>query len=419
MKKSCAILSLILLVTSAWAYSQRIDEKKLSFQYIQLPAEAVRNIYSYNIIIIPAYEDDIKVRQAAFRQKVKAADDQYNAEMTDYLNKVRAVEDKYNTDLDSYTKRMKNYKPGMNIDTTRPVKKLPPGPRKITYTEETYYKTYDTKVLADMIKLEGYQNSPSDALNITITLKGFQMQQPALKTVDYKYSENNVAKIGKKYYYEILYRHPTNVKAEASGKILTDFPLDQSNQFRSASTSQYLNEQELKDYWEQNKEIFIEPLQDQIVKDNISAINQIINEKYGYLKKSREIEINVPKEKKISYDEYAQAYIHAVAGYNNIINADNKAQYTADLRTAIGIWEKALTESNLKDKKARINEKVTAITMLNLAEAYMWLDDYRSAEMYLNKMSTINLAGRDKKMAAGIRYFMGTKKARYEANIVK
>jgi hypothetical protein len=127
----------------------------------------------------------------------------------------------------------------------------------------------------------------------------------------------------------------------------------------------------------------------------------------------------VPKEKKISYDEYALAYVNVVAGYNNIINSDNKAQSDADLKNAIRIWEKALTESDLANKKARINEKVTAVTMLNLAEAYMWLDDYRNSEMYLNKMSTINLAGRDKKMAQSIRAFMLDKKNRYDLNNLK
>ncbi|MFL5731149.1 MAG: hypothetical protein ACJ75J_16800 [Cytophagaceae bacterium] len=417
--KKIFTLPLILLLISPWCYSQKIDEKKLSFQYIQLPAEPVRNIYSYNAVVIPAYEDDINARKEAFRQKVKAADDQYNAEMSDYLNKVRAAEDKYNSDLDAYTKRMKNYKPGMNIDTAKPKKNLPPGPRKVTYTEETYSKTYDPKMLADIIKLEGYQNSTANALNISVTLRGFQMQQPVVKTADYKYKENNVDKVGKKYYYEIQYKHPMNVKAEASGRTLYEASPEQLNGWKTASTGQYLTEQELKDYWDQNKDIFTSPLQDQIVKENMAAINQLLNEKYGYIKKSREIEINVPKEKKISYDEYAQAYVSAVAGYNNIINPDNKAQYTSDLKNAIQIWEKSLSESNLKDKKARINEKVTAITMLNLAEAYLWLDDYRSAEMYLTKMSTINLAGRDKRSAEGIRYFMAEKKKRYDANTMK
>jgi hypothetical protein len=418
MKKIFSLFIFLAFLSTA-LFSQKIDEKKFSFQYIQLPAESVRNIYAYNVLIIPTYEDAIKVRQYAFRQKVKAADDQYNADMTDYLNKVRAAEDKYNADLDDYTTRMKAYKPGMNIDTAKPIKNLPPGPRKVTYTEDTYLKTYDPKILSEMIVLGGYQKSPDNCLKISIALKGFQVQQPILKTTDYRYTENNAKKIGRKYNYEILYRHPMNVKVESGGRVLAEFSPDQLNQFTSASTSQYQTEEALNNYWNEHKDSFNDPLQDQIVKDNITAINQILNEKYGYLKKSREIEINVPKEKKISYDEYALAYVNVVAGYNNIINSDNKAQSDADLKNAIRIWEKALTESDLANKKARINEKVTAVTMLNLAEAYMWLDDYRNSEMYLNKMSTINLAGRDKKMAQSIRAFMLDKKNRYDLNNLK
>jgi hypothetical protein len=418
MKKIYNLL-IILLCFVNFTQAQKIDEKRLSFQYIQLPAEPIRNVYSYFTIINPAYEADINSRKQAYAQKVKAADDLYNSEMDAYLKNVKAAEDKYNADLAAYNKRMKTYKPGMNIDTAKPVKKLPPGPIKASFTEEVYPKVFDQKMLAEKIKLEGYQNNPTNALTITITLRGFQMQQPVLKDTEYKYTENNVQKVGKKFHYDIQYKHPINLKTEVTGRVLSDGSLEQFNQYRTASTQKFATEQELKDYWEENKEIFTSPLQDQIVNDNMAAINQILNEKYGYLKKSREIEINVPKDKKINYDEYAQAYVSAVTGYNNIINPDNKAQASADLKTAIGIWEKALTESDLKNKKARINAKVTAVTMLNLAEAYLWLDDYRTAEMYLTKMSTLNLAGRDKRMADNIRYFMSAKKARYEANNAK
>jgi uncharacterized protein YegJ (DUF2314 family) len=64
----------------------------------------------------------------------------------------------------------------------------------------------------------------------------------------------------------------------------------------------------------------------------------------------------------------------------------SKDQVMADIKKAIAIWEKALTESNTKDRKGRVNENVTIATDQNLAEAYMWINDFRSAEMYLNRI---------------------------------
>tara|TARA_B100000809_G_C15007138_1_gene483638 strand:+ start:436 stop:654 length:219 start_codon:yes stop_codon:yes gene_type:complete len=48
--------------------------------------------------------------------------------------------------------------------------------------------------------------------------------------------------------------------------------------------------------------------------------------------------------------------------------------------SGIAIWETALEESNPGDNKSRINKKITALLYVNLAEAYMWMDDFDIAE---------------------------------------
>ena len=54
------------------------------------------------------------------------------------------------------------------------------------------------------------------------------------------------------------------------------------------------------------------------------------------------------------------------------------------LDQAINAWKAILTESNLSDDKARINDKVTAMIQCNLAELYSWRGDYDQAELHKN-----------------------------------
>jgi hypothetical protein len=410
------IFAILISLLIPKASGQKIDEKKITIDYIQLPAVAVnKNIVNCNPVVILGYIADNDAAKEAFNQKVKKADDQYNLEMQDYLNKVREAEDKYNKDLDEYEARMKKNKPG--TDTTRPVKKLPPGPRKATFTEGTYLNLYDPLFLASYVKLEGFKTGKDNALTFNIIFKGFEFVAPELVPVTYKYKENGKQMLGLKYQYKVLYRHPVTIKPESPQGPLPEMNTDMLNEYKTAETAMYPTEEELKAYWEQNKTTFLSSLQDQIVKDNMTVINQLLNEKFGYLKKKREIEINVPNDKKISYNEYADAYVLVLSGYNMIGSGGSKEQVNADIKKAIAIWEKALTESNTTNKKARINEKVTIATNQNLAEAYMWVNDYRSSEMYFNKLTLLNLSGKDKKALEKNREFMKFQKARYEAQL--
>jgi hypothetical protein len=407
------ILFLVFFMNSA-SFSQKIDEKKIIIDYIQLPSVPInKTIANYNPIVILAYEADINASKEAFKQKVKKAEDQYNLEMQNYLNKVREAEEKYNKDLDEYESRMKNFRQG--TDTTKPVRQSFTGPRKITYTEGNYLNMYDPVFLASYIKIEGFKNNSDNALTLKVFFKGFESVAPELVPVTYKYKVKGKQMLGLMYQYKILYRHTAAIKPQTPQGPLPEINPDVLNEYKIAETATYATEEELKSYWEKNKDLFLNSLQDQIIKDNMITINQLLNEKFGYLKKKREIEINIPTEKKFSYNDYADAYVNVLSGYNMIGTGGSKDQVMADIKKAIAIWEKALTESNTKDRKGRVNENVTIATDQNLAEAYMWINDFRSAEMYLNKLTLLNLSGKEKKALEKNREFMKFQKARFDA----
>ncbi|MCH2232637.1 MAG: hypothetical protein MK078_00185 [Crocinitomicaceae bacterium] len=56
----------------------------------------------------------------------------------------------------------------------------------------------------------------------------------------------------------------------------------------------------------------------------------------------------------------------------------------AKLTEAINMWLETLKESNVGDKKSRINKKVTALFYACLAETYLWINEFDKATHYAN-----------------------------------
>ena len=63
----------------------------------------------------------------------------------------------------------------------------------------------------------------------------------------------------------------------------------------------------------------------------------------------------------------------------------------------------------------RVNDKVTAVTRLNLAEAYIWINDYSNAELQLDKTRFLDL-NKFTRLAAKQKGLVDDQKARFEAN---
>ena len=85
------------------------------------------------------------------------------------------------------------------------------------------------------------------------------------------------------------------------------------------------------------------------------------------------------------------------------------------IEKGITIWESALEESNTGDSKSRVNKKVTALLYANLAEAYMWTNDFDSADNYLQKAKVAGVS-KYKNFGKKLQGVLNGLKARYEAN---
>jgi hypothetical protein len=85
---------------------------------------------------------------------------------------------------------------------------------------------------------------------------------------------------------------------------------------------------------------------------------------------------------------------------------------------AIAIWEKALSEADYENKKARIDSKVARHIYYNLTLAYLWIDDFVKAREYAQGRKK-DVGSWDKNFLSGIRIlsdFIDNRARRHEAN---
>ena len=85
------------------------------------------------------------------------------------------------------------------------------------------------------------------------------------------------------------------------------------------------------------------------------------------------------------------------------------------MEEAVALWNKALAESNPKDKKARIDAKVTAAALLNAAEANVWLNHFDEAELLLAKLKLLDIS-RYNEAAKELSVVLLDQRARFQAN---
>jgi len=113
-----------------------------------------------------------------------------------------------------------------------------------------------------------------------------------------------------------------------------------------------------------------------------SALNQatsFLNGALTFTYVPQEFSVYYVKDKDGLYADLTKASETALAAYKELNGNSEDAAARGQLREAVTIWEKALTESNPELKDARINKKVSMILGENLGHAYLYLMDFEKA----------------------------------------
>jgi tetratricopeptide (TPR) repeat protein len=418
MKKTTKIIvGLAVFLMTLTLSAQDIDYNDISFDYIQLPMKPLQDktIKNSRSKVVLKYMDDINAAKGSYQDRVKQAEEDYQKAMEFYYVQQKMADDQYNKEMDEWNKKSLAEKILLG-DKNKPQKKYISQPYKQMPVEQKYQKSFDTEMLASKyFKLEGFNNAPG-GLSITVKLLGFDSQDPELVTSTVSTTNAQKQQITlTKYKYNIKYKHPMGYAVDLNGNMLyEDFPIETTN-YSSVITQEFDNQSALQSWWNGAKEGFLNNLQEKIVNDNCQRLGTIINNNYGYRKITHKTELMIVDEKE-NYNDIKDAYAAALAGYNALSGDMTKSAAIPNIRKAIDLWESAMKESNPESKKARIDRNVTKVLLVNLQQAYMWVDEYEKSQACFDKLMAMDPDKDNRKRAEAIRNMAADMKERWNAN---
>lgn len=441
MKKYLSLL-VMQLCCCLFAFSQDIDKIKTTFDYIRLPLKPLdKEVKNYTSKVVLGYVEKVGMDKASaekkysadmeeYNKKVAEAEETYKSDMIEYEKRKKEAEDKYAKEKEEWDKKstgkklleksfLDESKPKLQLPS-HPYKKLPVRPVFTDPESAKIQKIFNTDELAStMLRLDGYPNSKENAVSIVVTMMGFEYKDPPLvdikETSSYQTSTKSTVKQNF-YSYNISYKHPMSMRIETGKGVITDEYIEAFNNYTINKTTAFKTQYELEQWWVKNKDAHMANLVDKAAIDNLKYIDSLLNSNHGYTKIKRESEIRLVRDKKINYDDFQQAYESVASGYNLLAESPDKKPAIPAIQKAVEIWEAALKESNLSDKKARIDADVTIATVFNLIEATIWTDDYARSASLIAKLNTLDPSKKEKREAEELNDFLKLQKLRYEAN---
>ena len=407
-------LALFLLLSFS-AVSQNIDYANIKVDYIRLPLKPVsKDVVNYQPLIIADYLQKIEQQKADQQAASAKAEADYQQALKQYWSKRNQDSLLYENSLNVWFRLT----PQQQAVTPRPQMPSSTVPIKAITNELVLEKTFNLDLLASTnIKLEGFSKLPEKALIIQMNLSGFEKdeaksttQKKQIKRADGKTIDSTV------FMYQFNYRHIIKLKIiQPDGKFLTDEAFGPSLGFSTYSSKFFANQVDLDNYWRTAQASEIGNTQEKIVTDNLKSINEMINSNYGYVPQSRQVVVGYVNEKKL-YDDFKDALSNAKNAYAIIGKKETNAQGLDYLQKAITTWETAMKESNPSNKKARVDEDVTECLLMDLSEAYVWLNDFTRAQEYLTKLDAFKLSMKEKNIKAGTKAFLTDQSIRVAAN---
>ncbi len=372
------LLATALLFSGAVSFGQNINDHKISFNYIQLPLLKIDTQFDqYNVTVEHAYlqanEDSttmFQARQAVALQFFQDASARYYREI-DSLDRL-------------HLQNMAAWEKSVNSGTTNPDGSTPAQPVAPVYPQPPVMENVEAPILhsnfeenqaEQRINLSGYEKGEGE-VEITITIHPIR----SIRIL----SEKKGTGATTKYEYKARYVLPIGLRvANPSQGIMMETMLFEGEMTYNMPTQKSKYDHQL--YMMDNKETFYRQLETHARQNALSRANDHLNNQFGFVERSRTAEIySVKSFKGFDYSDVTNAFTQTTLALQQVSSDRDRSSAMAQINTAINTTETILAESNLNDKKSRINSKVTAMLQCNLAELYLWKADFNKADGLAN-----------------------------------
>jgi hypothetical protein len=392
-------LFLLILILTLNLTAQNIKSEDITYNFIKLPLKPVSpKVENYNSSITAIYEAENNKLLALFEADKARAEADYQREMSEYPAKIKAADDKYEREMKAWDEKstaLKIVEKQLLNENNRPVKDYVGAPYRKTISPPVLKTSYDYPSLAaTYLKIDGYKKADMNALTYQVTLQGFEHSQPMIKSEIKKEVSrvNNVSTTYDVTYYYIEYnfRHPMSVRVANTNNQdviflapteLTEFKTYKSTSQKTSPSADFT--------------FLLKKSEESILKENLSFINHLVNDQIGYEVTPRNSSLDYVKSKNDAHADIMEAYNNQMIGLKSLLT--NEPLATQKLNEAVAAYKNILIESDLFDKKARIDKDVTISIHFNLLEAYFAQRKTLEAEAVLDALTQIDLSKREKK----------------------
>jgi hypothetical protein len=393
-------LFVVFFILGGVVFGQNIKSEDLKYNYVKLPTTPIQpRVANYQSSLSSASDEENAKILAQYEKDKAQADADYDREMAEYPVKVKAADEKYEKAMAEYNDKSlakKILEKQLLNENTKPVKDYVPQPYKRNVSKPDIKTVYDYPSLASTyLKLDGFSKGTDNALSYHVNMQGFEHSQPAVKTEIKKEAKvvNGTSTTADVTYYwvEFTYRNQMSVRvANAANQDiyfiapteLAEFKTYKTTSSKTAPSSDYA--------------ALFRTVEEKVLKDNLTFINHLVNDRIGYEITERETSLDYVKSKKDEYQDVTDAYNDQLLGLKSLITNETVAK--EKLNKAAAQWLTILKESDVANKKARIDKDVTISIYFNLLECYFPLRNNADAEMILSTLERMDISNRERKL---------------------
>ena len=383
MKKIMVLACLISLQVTG----QNIDDNFVNFNYTQLPLISVdESLRSYRFEVVTDVEGANMDSTTTYQIRLDNAVSIYQKRMDTWLSKMSLIQQQENA---TGTSQSANYPPKPSLElVVKPVQ-----------------HTVTTNASAEGIKISGF-NEGDNGLLVRYTLL-------PIKNVKFSYSKKGEA-ANTKYDYKCSYILQAKMEViDPSNTVLFEKMVGRA---KTKGLGKYKSTYDFAKWYMNNRETFYAQIESEGRKAAIAGSGSALDNQFGYINKSRKAEIySVKKYKDYDYTDVIMAYNQTTEALLKVGNDRDRSGAMDDLEEAREMWLKILEESNLQNKKERINAKISAMIWCNLAEIAVWMADFNEADNQVSKTMNSGIM-KAKSHIKGEKSFYADQKNRWNAN---
>lgn len=404
--------TLLLIVTFigsfSLAFGQMIDDNKIQFTYTQLPYFKVDKLFTkYELKVVHGYEQSNQEAMAAHELSKNMAMTVFEQSMIQHKQAITILDTDYFRLMAKWEKDVNAGKTQANgLPLLQPARPLYPIAPVFPGLElPRLNSTMDESAVLNKVNIAGFEKGLGGFV-VTINVLGLQ-------NIQISESKKGTG-TSTKYTYTAKYTLPVEITVESptQGKLIFLRIMEGRQSYTIGS---YSSKYDHKVYMLTNKEKFHNDLETAARAKAISKANSYLNNQIGFVSKTRNAEIySVKKFKSYDYSDVTRAYTKTIQALQMVSQDRDRSTAMTKIDEALADWNMIMEESNDYDKKARINDKITAMIQCNMAELLAWKGEYNQSQINVNL--AISAGGKFKRHANGEKNFYADQKKRWNVH---